>query len=449
MPMSELFNRFRPLIIALCFGIGLMMPFVYNLGSALADKLDPREKTHDLDTRDEALAKEEAALLASLDNEESSEPKAETASNENESEHASIDLRKVADSIVHAEESTIPTIKTKTVPKIAPIQAAEVSAKPALIKEEPKQIIERQVVREIVKESDPQLRDEVVAMGNLFVQWQSEFESKHQDVLKNQRDSVRTIEDRIHTLEGRIEKGSGVSTTAVEELRREWAEQKQALRASEGTLEAQAEKINVAVTQQTKPLEEQIKNIAQDYAKTQVLLNEQQKSVKAVRLSEGQLKHRISATEGELGDAVREISSVKESVDRIEVNLTELSNQFLDSLKYRPYNIHQAPPEWSDYDYDWGNPQPKYTDLPHNAVMSDMPLVTVTEETANLWSGPEEDDKIVTTMRRGGQLAVEALEHDWYRVILADGRRAWIPARSVIHNNPVGKDTALRIASAN
>ena len=217
--MSGLFNRFRSLLIAICFGIGLMMPFVYNLGSALADKLDPRKKTHDLDSRDEALAKEEAALLASLDNEESTAPQVVSATEE--SEHASIDLRKVADSIVHAEESAVPTIKAKAAPKLAPVQAAEVSAKPAIVKEVSQQVVQREVVREIIKESDPQLRDEVVAMGNLFVQWQSEFENKHQDVLKNQRQSVSAIEEQIHSLEGRIEKGSEIPCRVSSDLH-EW-----------------------------------------------------------------------------------------------------------------------------------------------------------------------------------------------------------------------------------
>jgi uncharacterized protein YgiM (DUF1202 family) len=129
--------------------------------------------------------------------------------------------------------------------------------------------------------------------------------------------------------------------------------------------------------------------------------------------------------------------------------LSELSSQFVESLKYRPLTVYEAPESWSDdYDYDWNQPSPRYSNLPHNAVLNNMAIVTVTEENANLWSGPGEDDKIVTTIRRGGELAVEYMQDDWYRVILADGRRAWIPSRAVIHNNPTGKNTTLRIASA-
>jgi hypothetical protein len=448
--MSELLNRFRPLLIALCFAIGVMTPFVYNLGSALADKLDPRKKTHDLDTKDEALAKEEAALLASLEDEERAANQAKTAAQE--AEHASIDLRKVADSIVHSEEKEAAPIKVKTAPTLKQDQPADISqpAKPLVVKQAPeKKIIEQQVVRQVIMERDPQLQEEVTAMGNLFSQWQNEFEVKHQDVLKMQRDSTSQLEDRIHSLEDRIVSRTETSSDKVEELRREWAEEKQVLSASYGSLQNQYQQVDSVIAEKTKPFDEKIENISKDYAQTQTLLKEQQATIKAIRLAEGQLKQRIKTNEAGLGDSMREISSVKESVDRIEVNLAELSNQFIDSLKYRPFDVHQAPPEWSDHDYDWNTPGPKYTKLPQNAVMSDMPIVTITEESANLWSGPEEEDKIITTMRRGGQLAVEAVQFDWYRVILADGRRAWIPARSVIHNNPVGKDTTLRIASAN
>ncbi len=192
-----------------------------------------------------------------------------------------------------------------------------------------------------------------------------------------------------------------------------------------------------------------MKKIAKEYGEIQTAMLAQDQSIKSLRLIDGQLKYRINSAEADLTSAKDDMASVKQAVARIETNLNELSDQFTDSLKYRPHQVYQAQTEWSDYEYDWGVAGgPKYSAIPHNAVMSNMPMVTVAEEVANLWSGPEEDDKIVTTIRRGAQLAVEATEQDWYRVIVADGRRAWIPARSVIHNNPVGRDTTLRIASA-
>lgn len=85
-----------------------------------------------------------------------------------------------------------------------------------------------------------------------------------------------------------------------------------------------------------------------------------------------------------MSNAHRDMDSIQQSVTRIETNLNELSEQFLDSLKYRPHVVYDATEKWTDDYESWNNPDPQYSALPHNAVMSNMPMVTVTEEIANL-----------------------------------------------------------------
>lgn len=444
-------------------------------------RIDTSRLTKDLDTKNDALAEEEAKLLAAIDDGKKSAIKSAIKGKTDESgSRASIDLKKVADSIANSDApegkkvemvkpATLP-VQTKPVPAPAtvkvlrPLPAA--AAQPAAAKENrpaPEQIQkaaapavpEQKIVREVIKETDPQLRREVTSMGNLFTQWQTEFEKKHAKTLEmqqKQQDAVTMLGERMDSIERRGSGEEEQKRLILTEENRLLREEKQALEDAQKQIETRLvalEKTESAVAQpRTDEFGEQIKGLVKASSQMQETLGKQAETLDSLKLADGQLRHRMTDSEEQVSDAVREINGVKLSVNRIETNLAELSEQFVESLKYRPHAVYDASTEWSEHPYDWSVPGPQYSRLPHNAVMSDMPLVTVIETNANLWSGPGEDDKIITTIRRGGQLALEAIDQDWYRVILADGRRAWIPARSVIHNNPVGKDTTLRIASA-
>ena len=431
-------------------------------------RLDPKKLTKDLDQKSSALAEEEARLLASLEGGETSKPAPQKAVAEvkQENPRASIDLHKVAETISQ-HPVPAPVKKIELQPEVvAPAKPVKVIQSESPSQPEVQKVIKQEIIREIVKESDPKLKQEIQSMGNLFSQWQHEFEKKHASLLKSQESLANDVDARLLILENGEKvvadpRSAPEYDTALADLRKEVERKQASLVETQESIETRISTLEkgeheIRAVDPAKEVAVEMEKFTKEYAELKKSLKDglsaQDDSIKALRLADGQLKHRMAAAEGQVTDAVGELDGVKQSVSRIEVSLNELSDQFIDSLKYRPHAVYQAPQEWSDdtddVAYDWGKPGPRFTYLPHNAVMSDMPMVTVTEETANLWSGPEEDDKIVTTIRRGGQLAVEATEHDWYRIILADGRRAWIPARSVIHNNPSGRPTALRVASA-
>jgi Bacterial SH3 domain len=449
----------RTVLFVFSFLLALCSP-LYRHNNALAereDRIDPKKITRDLDQKSSVLEEEEAKLLASL--EEDNKPSASKSVEEDA--QASIDIRKVAESIGD-EVDTKPVAKQAPLVKVLPSTKAAVKKEPVKViasddfnQPQTQQIIKQEIVREIVKEADPELREEVNSLENLFSQWQNEFETKHARLLKSQNELASDIDARITILENSDRTQVSDEYNNLKAIQKELEQTQRSLKETQETLETRVTTLEKSdYEQQAAGSVSVTTGDPEKYSKLYNLQKKQEELLKALKLADGQIRHRMTTAEGQVSDAVNEVDGVKESLARLEGTLFELSDQFNESLKYKPHAVYAVQPEYveevDDVAYDWGKMQqgPRYTYLPHNAVMSNMPIVTVAEENANLWSGPEEDDKIVTTIKRGGQLAVEATEHDWYRVIIADGRRAWIPARSVIHNNPVGTGTALRIASA-
>jgi len=59
-------------------------------------------------------------------------------------------------------------------------------------------------------------------------------------------------------------------------------------------------------------------------------------------------------------------------------------------------------------------------------VSRQNPLAVINVDEADLWSGPSEDDKLLMLLPRNAKVAIELRVDEWYRVITAQGVRAWL-----------------------
>ncbi len=251
-------NLFR-IVFAAAAGSLFTIAFFISQKSASAEPaamVNPKKITRDLDQKDDALALEEAELMESMTRVKKKEAAPKAAK---ENARASIDLKKVADTIALSE----PPEKTKiekltarkeeaavehTEPVASTVERAVEKSKEPTKKEsiaraarpEPAASeLEKSVEKSIeprreqpplkeaaartITQSDPALRKEVAALGGLFNQWHKEFDQKYASVLNTQTEISKALNERIDLIEkrDRLAPDTGVNAEALAAMRSE------------------------------------------------------------------------------------------------------------------------------------------------------------------------------------------------------------------------------------
>lgn len=333
-----------------------------------------------------------------------------------------VDIQKAADA-VSRDTTTVAAVVTSSATSAPKIETKVVNVD-ANASELIAQLKKQADITRLVQDEEHRLGAELKALGKDLITWKKEVQDTRTSLMRTQKDVISTKQSILETQKNSAEQDA--------QLERRIASLDQAYSERMVKLEA----ANSSLHGRDSQYETSLKELQAEYDQIKVAMQAQGSSIESLKMNDTQLKQR--ATEGETGikQITADVTGMNERLVALQTGLEKLSTRVSENIKRQPHAVYPVRQQvWNSGSITYGQDGPRYSYIPHSAVTQDMQIATVSVDDAELWSGPEEHDKVLDRSPRGSRLAVEALQDEWYRVIAPDGTRAWIQSRNVVFSD--------------